>query len=66
MYDLKRGYKEKKSCRIPAENGDILIYDEMEKWIDKQCGRINYNGKIFIPQRNTENGEVDKKTIYES
>lgn len=34
MY-LKRGYKEKKSCRIPAENGDILIYDEMEKWIDK-------------------------------
>lgn len=30
MY-LKRGYKEKKTCRIQASNGDILIYDEMEK-----------------------------------
>ena len=30
MY-LKRGYKEKKTCKIQARNGDILIYDEMEK-----------------------------------
>ena len=30
MY-LKRGYKEKKTCKIQAGNGDILIYDEMEK-----------------------------------
>lgn len=30
MY-LKRGYKEKKTCRILADNGDILVYDEMEK-----------------------------------
>lgn len=30
MY-LKRGYKEEKTCRILADNGDILIYDEMEK-----------------------------------
>lgn len=30
MY-LKRGYKEKKTCRIQADNGDILIYDEMDK-----------------------------------
>ena len=30
MY-LKRGYKEKKTCKIQADNGDILIYDEMEK-----------------------------------
>ena len=35
MY-LKRGYKEKKTCRIPADNGDTLIYDEMEKRADKQ------------------------------
>lgn len=34
MY-LKRGYKEKKTCIIPADNGDILIYDEMEKRVDK-------------------------------
>lgn len=32
MY-LKRGYKEKKTCRIQADNGDVLVYDEMEKVI---------------------------------
>lgn len=35
MY-LKRGYREKKTCRIQADNGDILIYDEMEKRIASQ------------------------------
>lgn len=30
MY-LKRGYKETKTCRIQTDNGDVLIYDEMEK-----------------------------------
>ena len=30
MY-LKRGYKEKRTCRIETENGDILVYDEMAK-----------------------------------
>ncbi len=63
MY-LKRGYKERKTCRIQADHGDILIYDEMEKRVDKQQERINYNGKIFIPQSNTENGEVDGETIF--
>lgn len=63
MY-LRRGYREKKTCRIQAGNGDILIYDEMEKRINCQPGRINYDGKIFIPQRNTENGEVDEETIF--
>ena len=37
MY-LKRGYREKKTCRISADNGDILIYDEMEKRITRQHG----------------------------
>ena len=32
MY-LKRGYKEKRTCKIEADNGDILVYDEMEKQI---------------------------------
>ena len=41
MY-LKRGYKEKKTCRILADNGDILIYDEMEKQVDNQQDRMNY------------------------
>ena len=30
MY-LNRGYKEKRTCKIVADNGDILVYDEMEK-----------------------------------
>lgn len=63
MY-LKRGYKEKKTCRIQSNNGDILIYDEMEKRVAKQRDRINYNGKIFTPQSNTENGEVDEETVF--
>ena len=63
MY-LKRGYKEKKTCRIPADNGAVLIYDEMEKRVNNRQDRMNYNGKIFIPQFNTENGEVDAETIF--
>lgn len=58
MY-LKRGYKEKKTCRIQADNGDILIYDEMEKRIARQQDGINYDGKIFVPKSNAENGELD-------
>jgi len=38
MY-LKRGYKEKKTCRISADNGDILIYDEMEKRVSTLAGQ---------------------------
>ena len=34
MY-LKRGYKEKRTCKIEADNGDILVYDEMEKTISR-------------------------------
>lgn len=63
MY-LKRGYREKKTCRIQADNGDILIYDEMEKRINMQRDKINYNGKIFSPQSNTENGEVNAETVF--
>lgn len=63
MY-LKRGYKEKRTCKIETDNGDILVYDEMEKPIARQHGRINYNGRHFVPKSNTENGEVDEKTIF--
>ncbi len=63
MY-LKRGYKEKKTCRILTDYGDTLIYDEMEKRVNHQKDRMNYNGRIFIPQSNTENGEVGEETIF--
>lgn len=63
MY-LKRGYKEKRTCKIVADNGDILVYDEMEKPVICQQGMINYNGRYFVPKSNTENGEVDEKTVF--
>lgn len=63
MY-LKRGYKEKRTGKIEAGNGDILVYDEMGKPITCQQGKINYNGRHFVPKSNTENGEVDEKTIF--
>ncbi|MCH5271033.1 MAG: GNAT family N-acetyltransferase [Lachnospiraceae bacterium] len=62
MY-LKRGYKEKRTCKIKADNGDILVYDEMEKSVICQQG-IDYNGRYFVPKSNSENGEVDEKTIF--
>ena len=37
MY-LKRGYKEKRTCKIVADNGDILVYDEMEKSVPVSRG----------------------------
>lgn len=42
MY-LKRGYKEKKTCRILTDNGDILIYDEMEKRVDYTIMKMKQN-----------------------
>lgn len=35
MY-IKRGYKEKATCRKEADNGDILVYDEMEKLLAQE------------------------------
>ena len=63
MY-LKRGYKETRTCRIKADNGDILVYDEMEKPVICKQGIINYNGRYFVPKSNSENGEVDEKTVF--
>ena len=39
MY-LKRGYHETLTCKIDADNGDILVYDEMEKRVVRKddCG----------------------------
>ena len=63
MY-LKRGYKEKRTCKIETDNGDILVYDEMEKKAVRQHGEISYNGRFFVPKSNAENGEVDEQTTF--
>ncbi|AGF57177.1 GNAT family N-acetyltransferase [Clostridium saccharoperbutylacetonicum] len=61
---LKRGYKEIESHSILTQNGDYLYYDVMEKNLNLPSMMLNYDGKTFIPKINTENGEVDNKTIF--
>lgn len=66
---LRRGYKIIASPAILTMGGDYLCYDIMEKssHISKAKiseTKINYEGRTFIPQSNTENGEVDGKTIF--
>ncbi len=63
MY-LKHGYKEISSHSILTENGDFLCYDLMEKRINTKTGKINYDGKVFVPKINSENGEVGEETAF--
>jgi GNAT superfamily N-acetyltransferase len=61
---LNRGYKEIESHSIVTPNGDYLCYDVMEKNSSSPLMMINYDGKIFVPKINTENGEIDNKTTF--
>ena len=61
---LKRGYKEIESHSILTINGDYLYYDVMEKTLISSSAIFNYDGKIFVPKINSENGEVDNQTIF--
>ena len=60
----KRGYKTIKHDRWNVENGAVLVYEIMEKNIASSSTSICYNGKYFVPQKNTENGEVDGNTVF--
>ncbi|MDO4468022.1 MAG: GNAT family N-acetyltransferase [Bacillota bacterium] len=61
----KRGYKEVEYHQLLTENGDFLCYDVMKKELHKNETMLNYDGKIFVPQINSKNGEVDSQTIFE-
>lgn len=61
---LKRGYREESSYSILTENGDYLCYDEMKKNSTFGNHKMNYDGKEFVPERNSENGEVDGQTVF--
>ena len=62
---LKRGYKEKKTCRILADNGDILIYDEMEKRLNrdlssKECIALKTRGgSVSVEYRRLTEKELE-------
>jgi GNAT superfamily N-acetyltransferase len=60
----KRGYKTVKHEKRIVENGVVLIYEVMKKNLPRAAASICYDGKQFVPKLNTENGEVDKRTIF--
>ena len=61
---LKRGYKETEALSILTKNGDYLFYDVMEKCISRETAQERYDGKVFIPKINSENGEVNGETVF--
>lgn len=61
---LKRGYREVGFDYIQTENGDFLCYDTMEKNCVSAASKISYDGRIFTPKENSENGEVDGRTVF--
>ena len=61
----KRGYKTIKHNRWNVEIGVVLVYEIMEKALVDTDTDICYEGRCFIPKANTENGEVDGRTVFE-
>lgn len=61
----KRGYKTVKHEKWNVENGVVLVYEIMEKPLASVATDICYDGRFFVPKNNTENGEVDGRTLFE-
>lgn len=61
----KLGFKTTKHERYPVENGVVLAYEIMEKELFKGDSEIDYNGRKFVPEMNSENGEVSAATVFE-
>lgn len=47
-----------------VENGVVLVYEIMEKELRRTDTDIHYEGRRFIPKRNSENGEVSEQTVF--
>lgn len=60
----KLGFSTIKHECYPVENGVILAYEVMEKELHQVSTRINYDGRIFVPKMNSENGEVNEQTLF--
>lgn len=63
MY-ASRGYKTVQHCKHLVENNVILVYEVMEKTLAQNLTDIDYDGRIFVPMSNSENGEVDGNTVF--
>lgn len=61
----KRGYQTIMHERWKVGNRVILVYEVMKKILPSVSSSISYDGKCFLPRENTENGEVDEKTLFE-
>lgn|GEM_PF-69115 len=61
----KLGYKSVRHESYVLEKGAVLVYDIMEKQLAKATAEPCYDGRIFVPLTNSENGEVDERTKFE-
>ena len=59
-----KGYKTISHNELSTGNGFTLVYGIMEKPLAVSSTSICYEGKFFVPVTNTENGEVDNKTLF--
>lgn len=64
LFYEKRGYTTVRHCKLPAGSEAILVYEIMEKEIACVTSAVNYDEKFFLPKYNTENGEVDGRTLF--
>ena len=60
----KLGYQTIKHEKYQLENDVVLAYEVMEKELHTANTEVNYDGKFFVPEINSENGEVDGQTIF--
>lgn len=58
------GYKTIKHEEYVVDDNTVLIYEVMEKCISVNNSFINYDGKCFRVQKNTEDGEVNDETFF--
>lgn len=57
----KLGFTTVRHERYPVGNGVILAYEVMAKDVHKNSTDIDYDGKKFVPEMNSENGDVSNK-----
>lgn len=60
----KRGYQTLRHDKWIVENGRVLVYEIMAKSLSNPANSMNYDGRFFVSQENTENGEVDGNTVF--